>query len=139
MIDLILLAGRIALIALLYVFLLFAIKTGVGLVRGSTKATTGQGLSVTVASGPDTLVGTSLPLTSALVIGRAHGNDIVIADDMVSSTHARITPLPDGAILEDLNSTNGTMLNGMRVRAPHNLVAGDNITIGMLTLVVDRT
>ncbi|MCL2819117.1 MAG: FHA domain-containing protein [Actinomycetia bacterium] len=138
MIDIILLAGRVALIALLYVFLLFAIKTGVGLVRGSKGTAAGQGLSVTVASGPETLVGSTLPLTTALVIGRTHGNDIVIADDMVSSTHARITPLPDGAILEDLNSTNGTLLNGMRIYAPQNLVAGDKITIGMLTLVIDR-
>jgi len=138
MIDIILLAGRIALIALLYVFLLFAIKTGVGLVRGTKQSSSGQGLTVTVASGPETLVGSTLPLTSALVIGRTHGNDIVIADDMVSSTHARITPLPDGAILEDLNSTNGTLLNGMRIHAPHNLIAGDRISIGMLTLVVDR-
>jgi len=139
MIDIILFAGRIALIALLYVFLLFAIKTGIGLVRGTTKGSAGQGLSVTVATGPDTLVGSQIPLSSALVIGRAHGNDIVINDDMVSSTHARITPLPDGAILEDLNSTNGTLLKGMRIHAPQNLVLGDSITIGMLTLVVDRS
>jgi len=138
MIDIILLAGRIALIALLYVFLLFAIKTGVGLVRGG-KSAGGQGLSVTIISGPETLVGKSLPLNSALVIGRMHGSDIVVADDMVSSTHARITPLPDGAIVEDLNSTNGTLLNGMRIQAPQNLVLGDQITIGMLTLAVDRS
>jgi hypothetical protein len=138
MIDIILLAGRIALIALLYVFLLFAIKTGVGLVRGKRSGLGGHGLGVTIVSGPETLVGSSMPLSSALVIGRTHGNDIVIADDMVSSTHARITPLPDGAILEDLNSTNGTLLNGMRITAPQNLVAGDHIGIGMLTLVVDR-
>ncbi|MCL2492392.1 MAG: FHA domain-containing protein [Coriobacteriia bacterium] len=138
MIDIILLAGRIALIALLYIFLLFAIKTGIGLVRGSKRSQGDQGLSVTVASGPETLIGTTLPLTAALVIGRTHGNDIVVADNMVSSTHARITPLPDGAILEDMNSTNGTLLNGMRIQAPQNLVAGDKITIGMLTLVVDR-
>jgi len=138
MIDIVLLAGRIALIALLYLFLLFAIKTGVGLVRGS-RSSRGQGLGVTITSGPQTLVGQSLPLSSALVIGRAHGNDIVISDEMVSSTHARITPLPDGAILEDLNSTNGTLLNGMRVHTPQNLVIGDQITIGMLTLSVDRS
>jgi len=137
MIDIILLAGRIALIALLYVFLLFAIKTGVGLVRGS-KHSGGRGLGVTVTSGPDTLLGTTLPLNSALVIGRTHGNDIVVADDMVSGTHARITPLPEGAILEDLDSTNGTYLNGLRIHSPQNLVAGDNISVGVLTLVVDR-
>jgi len=138
MIDIILLAGRLALIALLYLFLLFTVKTGVGLVRGKKSGARGHGLAVTVIAGPETLIGSSLPLTSALVIGRAHGNDIVIADDMISSTHARITPLPDGAILEDLNSTNGTLLNGMRIQAPQNLVAGDRISIGLLTMVVDR-
>jgi hypothetical protein len=139
MIDIILLAGRIALIALLYLFLLFAAKTGVGLVMGRRRSLRDRGLAVTIVAGPETLVGSSLPLTSALVIGRAHGNDIVIPDDMVSSTHARITPLPEGAILEDLNSTNGTLLNGMRIDAPQNLTSGDHITIGTLTLIVDNS
>ena len=138
MIDVVLFAGRIALIALLYLFLLFAIKTGVGLVRGTKHARKDHTLGVTIVNGPSTLVGQSLPLTSTLVVGRAHGNDIVIADDMISATHARITPIPDGAILEDMDSTNGTLLNGMLVAGPQNLIPGDQISIGMLTMVVDR-
>jgi hypothetical protein len=138
MIDVILLAGRIALIAFLYVFLIFAVKTGVGLVRGGKRTGTDRGLAVTITAGPETLVGSSLPLTSALVIGRTHGNDIVIADDMVSSTHARITPVPEGAILEDLNSTNGTYLNDLRISSPQTLSPGDHITIGVLILAVDH-
>ncbi len=137
MIDIVLLAGRIALVVLLYIFLLFAIKTGIGLVRSGSKTKKGT-LTIVVTQGPSTLIGTVMPLTSALVIGRASGTDIFINDAMVSSQHARITPVPQGAILEDLNSTNGTFLNGLKVTIPQTLAVGDQITIGTVVLEVSQ-
>ncbi|MCL2654349.1 MAG: FHA domain-containing protein [Coriobacteriia bacterium] len=136
MIDVILLAGRIVLVVLLYIFLLFAAKTGVGLVR-TAKSKKGT-LTVVVIQGPTALLGTTMPLTSALVIGRAEGTDIFINDPMVSSKHARITPVPSGAILEDLNSTNGTLLNGMKVTIPAALAVGDQIAVGNVMLEVGQ-
>jgi len=135
-IDVILLAGRIVLVVLLYIFLLFAAKTGVGLVR-TAKSKKGT-LTVVVIQGPTALLGTTMPLTSALVIGRAEGTDIFINDPMVSSKHARITPVPSGAILEDLNSTNGTLLNGMKVTIPAALAVGDQIAVGNVMLEVGQ-
>ncbi|MCL2324624.1 MAG: FHA domain-containing protein [Actinomycetia bacterium] len=137
MIDVILLAGRIVLVVLLYLFLLFAAKTGVGLVRSATRSKKGT-LTIVVSQGPTSLVGTTMPLTSALVIGRAEGSDINIGDPLISSKHARITPVPEGAILEDLNSTNGTLLNGLKVTIPASLAVGDRITVGNVVLEVGQ-
>ena len=49
-------------------------------------------------------------------IGRAHDNDLVIADPHVSNHHARITKTLDGLLLEDLNSSNGTFVGKERIR-----------------------
>jgi hypothetical protein len=136
-IDVTLLAGRIILIVLLYLFLIFAIRTGTGLVRSTARTKKGA-LNIVVTQGPSALLGTNMPLTSALVIGRAEGNDIFINDSLVSSKHARITPVPGGAILEDLNSTNGTLLNGLKVSIPTTLAVGDHIAIGNVILEVGQ-
>jgi len=135
-IDVVLLAGRIVLVIFLFLFLLFATKTGIGLVR-TTKSKKGT-LTIVVTQGPTALLGTTMPLTSALVIGRAEGSDINIGDPLISSKHARITPVPTGAILEDLNSTNGTLLNGMKVMMPEALAVGDQITVGNVVLEVGQ-
>jgi len=137
MIDVFLFAGRIVLVALLYIFLLFAVVSGIGLVRSGAKGKKGARLSLVITQGPTALLGTTMPVTSTIIIGRAPGSDIYVPDDLVSGKHARITPIPDGAILEDLNSTNGTLLNGLLVTTPQNLAAGDKIVVGTLVLEVD--
>ncbi|MHB8779770.1 MAG: FhaA domain-containing protein [Candidatus Geothermincolia bacterium] len=52
---------------------------------------------------------------SEATIGRGAGNDIVIADPRVSRSHAVIAVRPEGLVLRDLHSTNGTTINGHRV------------------------
>ncbi|MCL2680680.1 MAG: FHA domain-containing protein [Coriobacteriia bacterium] len=137
MIDVLLFAGRVLLVALLYIFLLFALKTGIGLVRSGSRAKKGSQLSLVITQGPSSLLGTIMPISSSIIVGRAPGSDIYVPDDLISGKHARITPVPDGAILEDLNSTNGTLLNGLPVTLPQNLLVGDKIMIGSLLLEVD--
>ncbi len=53
--------------------------------------------------------------SSEATIGRGAGNDIVIADPRVSRSHAVIAVRPEGLVLRDLHSTNGTTINGHRV------------------------
>jgi len=51
-------------------------------------------------------------------IGRAPNNEFVIEDDYASSQHARLQRNDEGWILQDLNSTNGTYVDGARIGAP---------------------
>jgi len=76
------------------------------------------------------------PLTDDTVtIGRAIENDIVITSRRVSREHARVRREGWRAILEDLNSANGTFLNGERVLSPMQLHDEDCITIGDVALL----
>ena len=63
-------------------------------------------------------------------MGRALENEIVILDKRSSREHALIRCIGRKVVLEDLKSTNGTLLNGERVSAPVDLRDGDTITIG---------
>ena len=57
------------------------------------------------------------------------GADIVIGDDFVSARHARVSPAGTDAIVEDLGSTNGTLLNGSKI-AKQELKTGDRLRFG---------
>ncbi len=63
-------------------------------------------------------------------IGRDPGNEIVISHPQVSRQHARLVRRGGLMVLEDLGSTNGTFVNGMRLTAPHTLSNGDVIGLG---------
>ena len=63
------------------------------------------------------------------VLGRGEDSHIVIDDGRASRSHALIRPSPQGWILEDLGSTNGTRVNGFRTTAQI-LSDGDLVTIG---------
>jgi len=138
-VDIVLLVGRLLLLALLYLFLLAAVRAGIGLVKGSGPGEPKAGLAIKVINGPRELKGTKVAISGPIVIGRTPGADIVIADDFISSQHARVMPSGDGALLEDLGSTNGTILNGQRVSAPSLLDEGDEIELGTVTLKVVRS
>lgn len=137
MIDVALLAGRLLLLALLYLFLFAAVRTGVGLVSSGRKAGTGV-LTLTVVQGPRTLKGTTVEVNGPVVIGRSPGADIVVGDDFVSGRHARVFPSGADSVLEDLGSTNGTLLNGERITSPRSLKPGDVIDVGSVRLKAGR-
>ncbi len=139
MVDVVLLVGRLLLLALLYLFLFAAVRAGIGLVKGSGPGERKSGLALKVASGPRELKGTKVAIVGPVVIGRTPGADIVIADEFISSQHARVVPQGTGAVLEDLGSTNGTVLNGQRISAPTLLDEGDEIELGTVILKVVRS
>lgn len=72
------------------------------------------------------------PLARTLVIGRDSTCDIVIADRQVSRFHARVSPTPEGVILEDLGSKNGTHRNGEPLPSPVVLQDGDLLQISVI-------
>jgi serine phosphatase RsbU (regulator of sigma subunit) len=55
---------------------------------------------------------TRLPINSPLLVGRGPYNHVVLDDSRVSWQHARIAPQQSGLVIYDLNSRNGTMVNG---------------------------
>ena len=85
-----------------------------------------------VVKSPDLDEGTDFELDSAqLTIGRGGQNDIPIAtDEYASARHARFEPRRDGVWVQDLGSTNGTYLNGMRLEHPKRLAQGDVVRVG---------
>lgn len=67
---------------------------------------------------------------NGITLGRSKSNGIVLADPRVSRTHARIDSAARGPVLTDLDSTNGTRLNGARIAGSAALKAGDVVTLG---------
>jgi hypothetical protein len=73
-----------------------------------------------------------------IFIGRDLGNDVVISDAEISRRHARLVMQAGGFVLEDLGSTNGTVVNGQRLMGPYLLRPGEVITLGEhVTLTFD--
>jgi DNA-binding winged helix-turn-helix (wHTH) protein len=89
------------------------------------------------------LKGQRWPVSRPLVLGREGTCDVVIPDRQVSRYHARLTPTPEGIILEDLGSKNGTRHNGNELSSPIMLQDGDAVQIsfvqGFLFFTSDAT
>lgn len=71
-----------------------------------------------------------------MVIGRGRDSDLTIDDDQTSRHHATIVHDGNRLLIEDLGSTNGTLVNGMRIAGRRPLAPDDRITIGSRDFVV---
>jgi DNA-binding winged helix-turn-helix (wHTH) protein len=81
----------------------------------------------------------SLPLTDGVhLAGRDEACALVIDASTVSRHHARITVISGAATIEDLESTNGTHVNGTRISGPTRLGFGDELALGSEVLQVRR-
>jgi hypothetical protein len=96
------------------------------------KATADVVSRIVITSGPK--AGLELPLgTEPLTIGRSSESGLVIRDDYTSSHHARLLLWGDQWMIQDLDSTNGTWHDGVRVTAPVPIVVGAPIKVGATT------
>lgn len=85
-----------------------------------------------VTAGPQT--GKVIPLDrDTISIGRSADSDLAIHDDYTSTQHARLLFWNGSWMLQDLDSTNGTFLDGQRVSAPVPVPLGEPVTIGHTT------
>jgi FHA domain-containing protein len=76
--------------------------------------------------------------SAGVTIGRSAQNDVALDDDeFASASHARVQPRQDGVWLEDVGSTNGTFLNGVKVSRPRKLTPGDLVRVGETDLQFD--
>jgi hypothetical protein len=156
-----LLVLKIAFLVLLYVFVVRVIRTAgreqkqepsqdsmiltpaaaaaAGLGRGKTPQR--KSVQLVVRRSPSLDEGIAFPLNSApLTVGRGGQNDLVLeGDEFASSRHARIEVRGDGAWVQDLESTNGTFVNGSRVAGAQRLDAGDVLRVGETDLLVEES
>lgn len=85
------------------------------------------------------LRGTSLPLhEGGLLVGRNPECSLVLTDDYASGRHLRIYPGTDGWYVDDLGSTNGTLVDGHRITTGAPLKPGSQIRVGQTVLELRR-
>lgn len=90
--------------------------------------------AVVVTSGPET--GRRVELDLEVAIGR-QDTDLVVEDPEVSRRHAVLRRSDGSVVVEDLDSTNGTFVNGERIRSPIAVGPGDQIRVGRTTLEIE--
>jgi hypothetical protein len=113
-----------------------AAAVAAGLRRGKPAR---RSVRLVVRRSPSLEDGAEFPLDSAPVtVGRGGQNDLVLSgDEFASARHARIEPRGDGVWVQDLDSTNGTYVNGSRVAGAQRLDPGDILRVGETDLVVE--
>jgi FHA domain-containing protein len=154
----VLLVLKIAFLVLLYLFVIRVIRSAArgqraapsqdsmilspsaaaaaGLGRGGSSR---RSFLLVVQRSPSLEEGDEFPVNSAPVtVGRGGQNDLVLdGDDFASARHARIEVRGDGVWVQDLESTNGTFVNGSRVAGAQRLDPGDVLRVGETDLRVE--
>ena len=90
-----------------------------------------------ITSGPKEGMELALP-DEQLTIGRSSESGLVIRDDYTSTHHARLMLWNDEWVIQDLDSTNGTFLDGARVSLPTPVPVGSTVTIGTTSFELRR-
>jgi hypothetical protein len=141
---------KFCLLALLYLFLARVVWTVASELRGAPvaaapapepvpvaarpKATTRRGWRLVVVE-PPASSGRAFEVDGELTIGRAPGCGISLPDDtFVSNVHARVYERDGDVFVEDLGSTNGTLMNGEPLTSTRKLRKGDRIQAGQTVL-----
>ena len=108
----------------------FAARSDVGLLRDGNEDSGYAGPRLLVVTeGP--LSGTTVPLNeSAVTLGRASDNTIVLADEYASGHHARLFGQDGEWYVEDLGSTNGTWVERARINGPTPVRPGIPVRVG---------
>ncbi len=154
----VLLVLKIAFLVLLYLFVWRIVRTAGSerrvphsdsmILSPTAAAAAGLGLAhaprrdvrLVVQRSPSLEQGQEFPVDSAPVtVGRGGQNDLVLeGDEFASARHARIELRGDGVWVQDLDSTNGTYVNGSRVAGAERLDAGDVLRVGETDLRVEE-
>ena len=88
-------------------------------------------LATLEAIGSGVLKGTIMEVRSPLAhVGRGAHNDIVVSDESVSDSHAKLQRREDGWYVVDMGSTNGTYVGGRRIEAEAPLIGAPDVRLG---------
>jgi pSer/pThr/pTyr-binding forkhead associated (FHA) protein len=141
MLDLVILALRIVMVALLYFFLVLVLRmANQGLRPPVTASRRSQNQHMTLLvlePGHSNLTaGQVIEVGDGTTLGRAERADVVLADAAVSSAHARLNRVGRAWVVTDLESTNGTRVNETRVNGNTPLTDGDVLALGTVRLQV---
>jgi pSer/pThr/pTyr-binding forkhead associated (FHA) protein len=104
---------------------------------GGETASTENATRLVITSGQK--AGAEFPLgRDEITIGRSSDSAIIIRDDYTSTHHARLMLWNGRWMIQDLDSTNGTFLNGSRVTVPTPIPLGATVKVGATTFELRR-
>ena len=145
---------KIAFLVLLYGFILLVVRSATkgmqqspqeSIILGAAEAAqlrAEHGLPprrLLVVASPELREGQTIEVAAPTTVGRDAVSGIRLdRDEFASGTHARIEPRPDGAWVDDLGSTNGTFVNGKKLKRAQLAKVGDVIRIGATELQVQQ-
>lgn len=126
---------KVIIILLIYIIIFWALRIMYKDIKGGNKrrrASRQLGLEVLKIGDmkSNLKVGSVIPIHNKLTIGRREDNILVLHDQYVSGYHSEIFVKNDDYFIRDLNSTNGTLLNGKSIDKTINLKLDDEISIG---------
>jgi pSer/pThr/pTyr-binding forkhead associated (FHA) protein len=128
---------RLLLVVCLYAFLAWALYTLWKDMRTQAGAISAPRIPALILACPDQdpLEERSFQVPE-VIIGRSASNEYPIANETVSSRHARLSYHHNQWWLEDLNSTNGTFLNDEHVSVATVVVSGDELRVGQVIMQI---
>jgi len=97
----------------------------------SKKSATPKSFATLRVLAPEARRGEAVPIDTEITVGRGGGCALVLADDQYASTvHARVFRRGDDLFVDDLESRNGTFVNGKRISSTTKLRRGDQLQFG---------
>ncbi len=131
---------RLLFLALLYLFLARVIRALLRDLRAATREPADRHGRLVVLESPngEPVPGHSFGLDVITPLGRDVNNAIVIDDAFASADHAVLTFRGQSWYVEDLDSTNGSYVNGLRVDGVAPLGFGDELQIGQVRMRLER-
>ncbi len=131
---------RLAFLFLLYVFLFRVVRTLLRDLRAAAREpTTTMGRLVVLASpGAEPPAGHVFALDAITTVGRDVNNSIVVDDPFASAEHAVLTFRGSAWYVEDLGSTNGSLVNGHPVSGVATIAFGDELQVGQVRFRLER-
>jgi len=129
---------KVVIIAIIYIIIFTALKIMYKDIKGGSKGRKESirsfGLEIIEPGNNQSLrKGGVIPIKDVITIGRKSDNVVVLNDPYASSYHAKVYIKNGECVLEDLESTNGTILNGERLLGKEYLTSGDEIAIGSVS------